>query len=273
MKTRLQGAVARARGTVQDPSRDDYWCADGYRLPRRLSWPIWAAASLLFVAAYFLMWSVVHVHIDLRPCLLVLDDPLFRVIPSDLAWFFVTHEIYTWLTVSAVSALLVTALLGDHRPLVVWGTALGAQALLRSTTLMLLPLCRATVPAGTSAISRVPLLDLGFVSIPWRVWASNDLMFSGHVAEFLLLYWVARHWPPLARAGLVVFQVAQVYALLATRGHYTIDIVVAVACALLEFRLALWVLLRLARQRVVPQRGATGLAQAESVTARSQRAA
>jgi hypothetical protein len=240
------------RHAALDPDRDRYWCADGYQLPRRLGWPIWAAASALFLITYSVMWSVVHVRIDQRPCALVLDDPLFHLIPYDPRWFWLTHQLYTGLTLLSVAVLAGSALMGDHRPLVAWGTALGFQAVLRSTTLILLPLCRFTVAPGTRVIDAAPSLNLGLFSVPWRAWATNDLVFSGHVGEFLLLYWVTRHWPPVVRIGLALFQVIQIYALLATRGHYTIDIVVAVPCALLEFRLALWLLLRSAGRRSAP---------------------
>jgi hypothetical protein len=216
-------------------------------LPARLSWRVWALATVLFVTSYFVMWSVVHVYIDLRPCEFRPDDPLFRLVPRDGRWRWVTHDLYTWLTVGAVCALVARSIRGDHRPLVLFGTALGFQAILRSSTLLLLPLCRINVAPGSSAITSVPLLDLGWFAIPWRVWATNDLVFSGHVGEFLLLYWTAQHWPPNVRRGLVVFQLVQIYGLLATRGHYTIDILLAVPCALFEFRAALWTLQRVTK--------------------------
>ena len=245
----LERSLDRARARVVDPARDRYWAVADRFLPRKLAWQVWAAAVLLFCVPYVLMWSVVHVHIDMRPCAFALDDPLFHVIAYDPRWFWVTHQVYSWITISALAVFVANAVLGDHRPLVVWGASLGLQAILRSTTLLLLPLCRVTVAPGSRALTETPLLNLGLVSIPWRVWATNDMMFSGHVGEFLLLYWCTRQWPKGVRSGLLVFQIVQIYGLLATRGHYTIDVVLAVPCALLEFRLALWGLLHAAGVR------------------------
>jgi hypothetical protein len=192
------------------------------------------------------MWSFIHVRIDQRPCTFVLDDPLFHLIPYDGRWYWVTHQLYAAATVSVLVAFIITALRGDHRPLVVWGTSLALEALLRSVTMLLLPLCRITQAVGTRAlVGPVPELNLGFISLPWRVWAVNDLVFSGHIGEFLLIYWIARNWPRPLRAGIIAFVLLQSYALIATRGHYTIDIVLALPCALFEYRVALRMMLRL----------------------------
>ncbi len=200
-------------------------------LPRRLPLRVWVLASLAFVGIYLLMWSVVHVHVDVRPCLLRLPDPLFELVPHGRRWDFITHDLYEVLTVGSVAVLVYQAVRGDHRPLVRFGAGLAVQAMLRCATLMLLPLCRANLPAGTIALKEVPTLQLGPIELPWRVWATNDLVFSGHVGEFLLLFWATRGWHPAARIGLVVFQLLQAYALIATRGHYTVDILLAVPCA------------------------------------------
>lgn len=222
------------------------WSTWDRHLPARLPIYVWLAASALFLTTYTFMWSVVHVYVDVNPCLFKPPDPMFAVIPYDRLWFWLTHDVYEWVTVFAVGSLVLRAARGDHRPLVVFGTALAVQAMLRSTTMYLLPLCRVNVEVGTRAIETVPHLDLGLFSIPWRVWASNDLVFSGHVGEFLLLQWVGRHWPKPMRIALIVFQVLQAYALIATRGHYTVDIIVAVPCALFAYRSAIWLLLRAA---------------------------
>lgn len=65
------------------------------------------------------------------------------------------------------------------------------------------------------------------------------------MGEFLILTWVTRSWPRPARVTLVIFQILQAYALLATRGHYTIDIVLAVPCAFFANAVALKALLLL----------------------------
>jgi hypothetical protein len=201
--------------------------------PVRFGYQAWTAISIAFIAVYVVMWSVVHVRVDMRPCAFHLPDPLFFVIPKDGRWYVVSHELYTVLTISCVAAFAFQALSGNHAPLLRLGAALTVQGVLRSTTILLIPACRANLPVGTVPLNAVPYLDLGLIRVPWRMWATNDLVFSGHVGEFLLIYWAARSWPPLARTLLVIFQVLQAYALIATRGHYTLDIVLAVPSALL----------------------------------------
>jgi hypothetical protein len=223
------------------------WQDGSLRLPSRLPLRVWLVAIALFTGAYGFMWSVVHVRADTEPCLTRLVDPLFGVISYNRAWYYVTHDVYEVVTVLVVIALFLQALRGEHRPLVRWGTGLAIQALLRSTTISLLPICRHNIEPGTIALDKIPMLDLGFVQIPWRVWASNDLIFSGHVGEFLLLFWATRTWPKSVRWGLVVFQVFQAYGLIATRGHYTIDILLAVPCAFFADSIAVELLDRLAR--------------------------
>jgi hypothetical protein len=227
------------------------WSANLSHVPRRVPWFVWLFGASAFIVCYGVMWSVVHPYVDLRPCLMQPPDPLFDVIPYSRAWYWVTHDVYELITIGAVCLLLGQAWTGEHRPLVRFGIALATQAVLRSTTMVLLPLCRATVTPGTAAIEQVPYLDLGIVSIPWRVWATNDLVFSGHVGEFLLLFWATRSWPRPIRVFLVVFQLVQAYALIATRGHYTVDVLLAVPCALLADRTAVTALSVLTRPSVV----------------------
>ena len=215
----------------QNPEGTLPWGDPAAALPARLPLRVWVLASIAFVSVYLLMWSVVHVHVDMRPCLLQLPDPLFAIVPKNHRWALVTHDVYEVLTIGSVGVLVYQAIRGDHRGLVRFGAGLAVQAMLRCATLMLLPLCRANLTAGSIALKKVPTLQLGPIELPWRVWATNDLVFSGHVGEFLLLYWATRSWPPAARAVLIVFQILQVYALLATRGHYTIDILLALPCA------------------------------------------
>jgi hypothetical protein len=91
-------------------------------------------------------------------------------------------------------------------------------------------------------------LNLGFARVPWLTWATNDLVFSGHVAEFLILTFAVRaFWSRGALAALAVFQVLEALALIITRGHYTADVVIAVPFAFLADRLAVAVLRRLGR--------------------------
>ncbi|HYO96714.1 MAG TPA: phosphatase PAP2-related protein [Polyangiaceae bacterium] len=206
--------------------------------PRKLSLAVWAVTALAFIASYALLWCYVHVRVDTQPCLVRLDDPLFALIPKDRRFFLVSHELYTGLTLGALALLVWWAYRGNHFPLVRFGAALSLQGLFRAVTLLLLPLCRVNIQPGTVVLDHTPLVDLGIVRIPWRMWATNDLFFSGHVGEFLLLTWAMRGAPRPIIGVLVVFQVVQAYALIATRGHYTIDLLVAVPFAFMADRIA-----------------------------------
>lgn len=205
----------------------------GQILPRRFPLRVWILAAIVFLVSYGLLWCHVHIVADMRPCQLRLDDPLFRVVPYSGAWYFVSKQLYVTFTLAAVALLVWRAVRGDQRPLVRWGVALSMQGLLRAVTILLVPLCRANREPGSIVLTEVPTVSVGPFEIPWRMWASNDLLFSGHVGEFVLLTLATRGFPRAFRIPLIVFQVLQVFALLGTRGHYTIDIVVAVPCAFL----------------------------------------
>jgi hypothetical protein len=226
-----------SRATAPEVARED-----GGRLPPRLPWYAWLLAAGSFFAAYSWIFTVVHVHADTTACLLRLDDPLYHLIPVDQRWGLVTRSAYMFLTGACVAAMLLQAILGDHRPLARFGMGLGIMGLLRGLCILLVPLCRTTSLPGSIRLPVVPTLDLGFLSIPWRMWATNDMLFSGHVGEFVLLLRLTRSWPPAARAFLWVFSVLQVYGLLATRGHYSVDIILAFPCAYFADRMAVHVL-------------------------------
>jgi hypothetical protein len=222
---------------------------DTAHLPLVLSWRIWAGGIVCFLLCYGTMWSYVHAYADLHPCIAHLPDPLFALV-SYQPWFFqVTGPFYKCLTVFLTLVLLGQAILGDHVPLVRWGVALSVQALLRSVTILLIPLCRVTVPVGTCAATSIRTYDIGPLHVPWHLSALNDLMFSGHVGEFILLMLATRSWPRPVRAALWTWQIVQAYGLIATRGHYTADIVVAIPFALLADRVAMAVLGRLSPAR------------------------
>jgi len=224
------------------------------RLPRKLPARAWILAVVVFAVTYVLMYSVVHIYVDRRACLTTLpDDPGFHLVPKELGWYLVSRLWFEWITIASLLALFVRAYRGDHRPLLRWALALDIQGILRCVTITLLPLCRITVTPGKPAITEIPMLDLGFARIPWRPFASNDLVFSGHVGEFLLLTWATRHWPRPLRAGLIVFQILQAYALLATRGHYTIDMVLAIPCAFFSDSMSIELLAWLSRRKRRPQ--------------------
>jgi hypothetical protein len=209
-------------------------------LPARLPRKVWAATIAAFVVAYGFMFIVVHPLVDTRICVARLPDPLFPLLPFDERWYLVSHQLFYLVTAVAVVALGRQALRGEHRPLVRFGAGVSVQAVLRSLTLFLTPLCRANVEPGRAWLPALPTVDLGFMRLPWRPWAGNDLVFSGHVSEFLILSLAVRpFWPPRARWALVAFQVLQAVALVATRGHYTIDIVIAVPFAFFADRVAM----------------------------------
>jgi hypothetical protein len=220
-------------------------------LPPRFRSSIWATVVLGFVTAYGFLFTVVHPYVDTRICVAQLPDPLFTILAYDPRWYRVSHELFYVVTVAALAALFTQAARGDQRPLVRFTLGISLQAVMRSLTMALLPLCRATVSPGHAARAIVPNLDLGLFRLPWLPWATNDLMFSGHVGEFLILYLAVRKtWPRGALWALAVFQVLEALALVITRGHYTIDIVIAVPFAFLADRLAMSALGRLSRPRV-----------------------
>jgi hypothetical protein len=202
-------------------------------LPPRFPARVWAAVVTAFLVAYGFMFSYVHPAIDTRKCTMRFDDPLMALIPFNDALYLVTHELYYAFTGGAAVVLFATAVRRNHAPLLRWGLGLTVQAALRSATLLLVPLCRATQQPGTAPLAEWPLVEVGPFRFPFRTWATNDMMFSGHVGEFVLLSLATRHWPRPARLALVGFQIAQAYGLIATRGHYSIDILVAIPCALL----------------------------------------
>jgi hypothetical protein len=217
-------------------------------LPARFAGWIWALVATAFLCAYGFLFSVVHPYIDTRRCVAPLPDPLFQLLPYDPRWYRVSHELFYVVTVVVLVALLAQAARGEQRPILRFALGISIQAPLRALTMVLLPLCRATVLAGHAARDVVPTLNLGFARVPWLTWATNDLVFSGHVAEFLILTFAVRaFWSRRALAGLAVFQVLEALALVITRGHYTADVVIAVPFAFLADRLAVDALRRLAR--------------------------
>jgi hypothetical protein len=210
------------------------------RFPAR----VWLVVLASLACVYAFMFGVVHVAVDMRACVAVLPDPLMRLVPLDIRWAVVTRTIYAFITGGGALWFVFLAVRGNDRPALRFASALAITAILRSITVMLMPLCRATIAPGTVVLTETPLLDLGLFKVPFRTYATNDLVFSGHVAELLMLYWAGgRFWPAGARPVMVVFQVLQAYGLLATRGHYTVDMVIAVpfaffadslACSLLD---------------------------------------
>jgi hypothetical protein len=224
-------------------------------LPARFPVGVWVAVVVAFLSAYGFLFTVVHPFVDTRPCVAQLPDPIFRLLAFDTRWYKISHELFYVVTVVSVVALVTQAVRGEHRPMVRFAVGVSVQALLRSLTMALLPLCKVTVAPGTAARTAVPTLDLGFAEVPWLTWATNDLVFSGHVGEFLILsLCVWRCWPRPALAALVVFQILEALALVITRGHYTVDIVIAIPFAWFADRLAVGLLGRVGamRRQTVP---------------------
>ena len=218
------------------------------RLPQRFPVVLWVVVSLCFLAAYGLLFTVVHPYVDTRICVAQLPDPLFRLLPFDGRRYLVSHEMFYVVTAASLVALGTQVVRGEHRPLVRFALGISIQAPLRAVTLVLLPLCKATVLPGTVARTTVPTLNLGFAHIPWVAWATNDLVFSGHVCEFLILYLAVRaFWPRPALLALIGFQILEALALVITRGHYTVDIVIAIPFAFFADRLAVAALARSSR--------------------------
>lgn len=220
------------------------------RLPARLPISAWLGTVASLLLAYGFLFTYVHPHVDIRRCVARLPDFMFSVLPFDPRWYLVSHELFYAVSLACLGGLLYQAARGEHRPLLRFSAGVSFQAVLRSITLLMLPICKATVEPGQAALDHMPTLDLGFARIPWRMWATNDLIFSGHVGEFLILsFAVWPSWPLGARVGLVVFQLLQATALIATRGHYTIDIVIAVPFAFFADRVTVAVLGRWTRGR------------------------
>jgi hypothetical protein len=224
--------IDRARALVarrgQGPAHlGDRWAT----LPPALPLSVWSFSLLAFLAVYLFMFTYVHIVADTRLCLLRLDDPLMSLIPHDDRWLFITVDVYIVISVIALATVIAQACLGDHRPMVRWGLGLAITGSFRACTILLVPLCRWTRQPGTAALTSVPTLDLGFVEIPWRMLASNDLLFSGHVCEFILLLRATRSWPAWARSVIWAFQILQIIGLIGGRGHYSVDILIAIPIA------------------------------------------
>jgi hypothetical protein len=196
-------------------------------------------AIFTFLGVYLFTFTVVHVEADTRRCMGHLNDPLHNLIPLDLWWWNISVDGYTIVTLTMVGLMFIQAFLGDHRQIVRFGVGLSIMGAIRAVSILLVPLCRYGTPAGGSKFGTTPMVDfLGLFEMPWRLFASNDLLYSGHVAEACLFLFVTRSWPRPARVFLWVFQFAQIYALLATRGHYTVDILLAIPCAYFADRMA-----------------------------------
>ena len=204
----------------------------------RLPASLWITAIGCAVFAYGLTFIVVHPYVDTRLCTTHLVDPFFAIIPKDTRWWVVTIDLYTIITIWMLFEMLAQAVSGDHRVPVRFALGLGITGLLRCATLMLVPLCRITVPVGTAPLAELPMVDLGFIEFPFRAFATNDLLFSGHIGEAVLFILCTKRWRKSARICLWIFMFVQIYGLWAARGHYTIDMLVAIPFAVFSDRVA-----------------------------------
>ena len=220
------------------------------RLPRRFPITVWVTVATVMVLVYVVLWGFVHIYVDTRICLTTLPDPLFAILPEDQRWTLFTHEIFSAATFITVAAAGVQAWQSDHRPLLRFAGAMTVQAALRSVTLLLTPICHPSVAPGHAALTSFPSHHVFGFTFSWRPWATNDLMFSGHVGQMLLFSLAVNGtWPRTARLALVAFQLADVVALASCREHYTIDMIVAVPCAFFADRVACALLAMWTRRR------------------------
>jgi hypothetical protein len=198
----------------------------------RYSAATWVAVFGLLIAVVGVLFGYVHNYVDMRVCIGYSPDPLFRFIPLDMRWTIVTIYLYVVMIFVGAIAILTQAAKGMHAPTLRWALAISIMSTLRMLTLWLIPLCRPTIQAGAAPpLSSPATLDLHFFSIPWRVFALNDVVYSGHTSLFLMLVFATATWPPAARFIFAIFTVTMAYSLLATRDHYTVDIILALPCA------------------------------------------
>jgi hypothetical protein len=201
-------------------------------LARSYGWPVWAAVFSALAAVHALLFGVVHNYVDTRACIGYSPDPVLELIPFDVRWEIVTVDLYVAFSIAAAAALLVQAARGNHGPALRFALALAFMTSMRMATLLMIPLCGPTVPlGGPPPLASPSMLHLGFVSVPWRMFAANDMVYSGHTSFFLLLLLATRAWARAARVALAVFVLVMMYGLLAARNHYAIDLLLAFPCS------------------------------------------
>ena len=200
-------------------------------LALRYSWRVWTGVFTAFLIIHYLLFGIVHNYVDMRPTIGYSPDPLLKFIPFDMRWSLISIDLYVLMIVITAIAVIVQATRGVHTPMLVWALALCFHTTMRMGTLMMIPLTRPNLPSTAPPLTSPQMLNLGFVSIPWRVFALNDLVYSGHTSLFIMLLLATGTWPKFWRWVVGVFLVSMVYALLATRDHYTVDILLAIPCA------------------------------------------
>jgi hypothetical protein len=219
-----------------------------FGLEQRYRWPVWVAILSLFVVVHYTLFGFVHNYVDLRVCIGYSPDPLLKVIPFDMRWIIVSRDFYLWITLIVSAVFIVQSFRGTHSGALRFALALCFMTSMRMACLISIPLCRPTVQAlAPPPLASPQMLNLHFFSVPWRVFALNDLVYSGHTALFLLMLLSSRTWAPLVRIGIGVFLAFMIYSLLATRDHYSIDILLAFPAAFFANFLAVSILRGLKR--------------------------
>jgi hypothetical protein len=218
------------------------------RTRARYRWTVWVAVFTAFFIVHGLLFCLVHNYVDMRACMGHSPDPLLKLIPFDPRWRMVTIYLYIAFIVVTALAVLTQAARGLHSPALRWALALVFMTSMRMATLMMIPLCGPTVPAGyPAALASPAMLNLGFLSFPWRVFAQNDMVYSGHTSLFVMLLLATRTWAPAARVTVGIFVALMMYALLGEREHYTIDLLLAFPCSFFADTLSVTLLRRAAR--------------------------
>lgn len=184
------------------------------------------------VVVHYTLFGIVHNMVDTRVCIGYSPDPIFSLIPRDDRWLFVTRTLYETMCYICTVAVITQAVRGTHTPMLRWSIALCFMSTMRMCTLLLIPLCRPTVAAfAPPPLASPAMINLHFFSVPWRVYALNDVIYSGHTSLFLTLLFCTNTWQTIYRILVGIFLAVMIYGLIACRDHYTVDILLAVPCS------------------------------------------
>jgi hypothetical protein len=212
---------------------------EGIRERTHFRWPMWVAALLVLIGVHTILFGYMQNLVDLRPCIGYSPDPLMKLIAIDERWQFVTITLYLWVAVGVLLVIIYQAVRGLHYPLMLLMMASSITSTIRIVTLYLLPLCNPLVtPGGAPPLTASATVNLYFVQFPFRPFAVNDLVFSGHIGIYMLLLYVTPHWSTKVRIALAAFIVLMMYGLIATREHYTIDLLLAIPCSFFAYSIA-----------------------------------
>ncbi len=214
-------------------------------LRNRYGWRTWVLVLFSVLVVHYVLFGIVHNLVDMRVCAVHLPDPLYRArsastragLPVTVAG--VRHRCGRR---SCAGCCLRRAAREATADAAAWEWRSASSRRCAAAALLLLPACRATIPLATPG----PLhacyaheATRGFIALGIRGFAVNDLVFSGHTGLFLLFLYATPAWPRPIRSLIACFTLLMVYALLATREHYTIDILLAAPCSFFADRMAL----------------------------------